>query len=137
MRPSAYLLDAGLLVGLLNRRDQHHMWARRTIDEINAPLITCEPALTETWHLTTRGGGNPLTLLDLAEGLNLEVRPIWNDRTRELLRQYTGRASVADAGLLMLAEEEGGRVVVTTDREDFSIYRIHGRQAVPALMPPA
>ena len=44
---------------------------------------------------------------------------------------YADRASVADASLLALAEEANGRVVVTTDREDFAVYRLHRRRAVP------
>ncbi len=54
-----------------------------------------------------------------------------------LLRRYADRISVADAALLALVEAEKGRVIVTTDREDFTVYRIHRRQVVPTLMPPA
>lgn len=137
MKASAYLLDAGPLVALLNRREQHHAWARRTLDALDAPALTCEAVLSEAWFLARRGGGNPIRLLELLSVLGAEVVPVWRPRTEEFLHHYADRASVADAALLMLAEAEVGRVVVTTDREDFSVYRIHRRRAVPALMPSA
>jgi uncharacterized protein len=136
MKASAYVLDTGPLVALLNRRDQHHKWARRTLDVLDAPLITCEAVLSEAWFLTRRGGGDPLRLLELVHTLDVDVIPAWTNRTEELLRRYSDRASVADAALLALAEVDADRVIVTTDREDFSLYRIHRRRTVAALMPP-
>ena len=137
MSASAYLLDAGPLVAVLNRRDEHHAWARDTLDALDAPFLTCEAVLSEAWFLTRRGGGDPTRVLDLAGALGAEVVPGWSDRTSAILRRYAGRASVADACLLALAESDPRRVVVTTDRADFAIYRLQRRRAVPALVPPA
>ncbi|MEX1054725.1 MAG: PIN domain-containing protein [Rhodothermales bacterium] len=137
MKASAYLLDAGPLVALLNRREQHHAWARRTLDVLDAPLLTCEAVLSEAWFLTRRGGGDPVRLWELIRVLEVEVVPAWSLGAEKFLRRYADRASVADATLLALAESDADRVVVTTDREDFSVYRIHRRRRVPVLMPPA
>lgn len=131
------MLDTGPLVALLNRRDRYHHWAVRTIDALEVPLITSEPVLSEAWFLLGRGGGDPLRLLELMHVLEMHVLPVWGARLEALLRRYANRISVADASLLALVEAETGRIVVTTDREDFSIYRIHRRRGVPALMPPA
>ncbi len=137
-RTRAYLLDAGPLVALLNRRDFHHQWARHTITaDGEVPFLTCEAVLSEAWFITRRGGGDPSRVVDLVRALGADVVPAWSPRMEAFLRRYAGRASVADAALLALAEAEEGRVVVTTDRTNFSIYRIHGRNAVPALMPPS
>ncbi len=134
---SAYLLDAGPLVAALDEDDQHHAWARRTLDTLDAPLLTCEAVLLEAWFLARRGGGgDPVCVLELAHVLGVEVVPAWGDRTEAFLRRYADRARVADAALPALAEAETARIVVTTDREDFSVYRIHRRRAVPTLMPP-
>ena len=133
---TAYLLDAGPLVALANRRDQHRAWALRTLDRLDAPVLTCEAVLSEAWFLTRRGGGDPTRVLDFVTALDAQVVPAWRPRTDEILRRYADRASVADASLLALAEEAEGRVVVTTDREDFAVYRLHRRRAVPALVPP-
>lgn len=132
----AYLLDAGPLAAALNRRDQHYAWARRTLDRLDAPVLTCEAVVSEAWFLAERGRADPTRVLDLLALLDATVLPAWQTRTEAFLRQYSERASVADAGLLALAEQEDGRVVVTTDREDFAVYRIHRRRAVPALVPP-
>lgn len=136
MTPSGYLLDAGPLVALLNRRETHHEWAVRVLDTLEAPLFTCEAVLSEAWFLTRRGGGDPTKLLDVLQLLQVDVLPVWSARLGDVLRRYANRVSIADASLLVLAEADAHRVVVTTDREDFSIYRLHRRQHVPALMPP-
>lgn len=136
VKASAYLLDAGPLIAVLDEDDQHHAWAYRTLDALDAPVFTCEAVLSEAWFLARRGGAEPARVLELVRILGAEVVPAWGPRTEEILRRYGNRASVADASLLTLAEEDG-RVVVTTDREDFTVYRIHRRRVVPTLMPPA
>jgi predicted nucleic acid-binding protein len=133
---SAYLIDAGPLVSLLNRRDVHHKWARLALAELDAPLLTCEAVVSEAWFLVKRDGGRPEHVLDLLAALEVRVVAGWGERADELLRRYSERGSVADASLLALAEQKRGRVVVTTDRKDFSVYRIHRNQSVPVLMPP-
>jgi predicted nucleic acid-binding protein len=132
----AYLLDAGPLVAAYDADEEHHTWAVRTLDRLDAPVLTCEAVLSEAWFLAKRGGQDPARVLDLAAALGTEVVPAWGPRADEIARRYADRASVADASLLALAEAEDGRVVVTTDREDFSVYRLHRRRAVPALVPP-
>ncbi len=75
MSVSAYILDTGPLVALLNRRDRYHAWAVRTVDALEAPLITCEPVVSEAWFLIRRGGGNPFRLLELMRVLEVHVAP--------------------------------------------------------------
>lgn len=134
---AAYVLGTGPIVAVLDRSDQHHVWAREALNALDAPILTCEPVVAEAWFLARRGGGDPTRVLDLLAALDAQVVPVWRPRTDAILRRYAARASVADASLLALAEEADGRAVVTTDREDFAVYRIHTRQAVPALAPPA
>jgi predicted nucleic acid-binding protein len=56
-------------------------------------------------------------------------------RVQELMKQYSDvPISLADACLVCIAEQHRDSVIVTTDR-DFRIYRKHGRQAIPVLMP--
>jgi len=130
-----YLLDAGPLIALLDRGDRHHSWALQTVDELRAPLLTCEPVLSEAWFLARRGGADPTRVVDLVERLPVRVLPAWGPSAVTFLRKYADRCSVADAALLALAEADAARVVVTTDVEDFSVYRIGERRVVPALMP--
>lgn len=45
------LLDTGSLVALLNRRDNFHEWAKLQWQEIQPPLLTCEPVIAEACFL--------------------------------------------------------------------------------------
>ena len=51
----------------------------------------------------------------------------------QLLSRYD-RMDFADASLVLLAEKTGIREVLTVDRRDFSVYRLHGK-ARPTLLP--
>jgi predicted nucleic acid-binding protein len=49
-------------------------------------------------------------------------------RIRELMIKYADRPiDLADAALVRVAEREGIRKIFTVDRNDFTVYRIHGR----------
>jgi hypothetical protein len=41
------IADTGPLVALLNRREQHHEWAREQFSLVRPPLWTCEVVLSE------------------------------------------------------------------------------------------
>jgi len=43
--------------------------------------------------------------------------------------------SLADACLVRMTELDGSRAVMTLDG-DFLLYRRHGRQVIPVMMPP-
>ena len=56
-------------------------------------------------------------------------------RSRALLRKYADvPMSVADACLVRMAEVTAHSTVLTLDR-GFRVYRKHGRQVIPLLMP--
>ncbi len=134
---SALLVDTGPLLALVNRRDRHYEWVRTLLAGYTGRLFTCEAVLSEAWFLAQSRLAPPTTLLDLLDRLPLEVVPAWPPRVLALLRKYADRPmDVADACLVALAEEKEGRVVLTIDREDFSLYRLHSQQNVPTLMPP-
>ena len=71
----AYLLDAGPLAAAVNRRDQHHAWAVRTLDRLDAPILTCEAVVSEAWFLARRGRGDAAAVLDLIAALDAQVVP--------------------------------------------------------------
>lgn len=53
------LLDTGPLVAFLNRRDNHHRWARKVLGEIAPPLLTCESVLSEACFLLSGSPEGP------------------------------------------------------------------------------
>ena len=48
------LLDTGSLVALLNRRDNFHEWAKLQWQEIEPPLLTCEPVISSSTLLNIK-----------------------------------------------------------------------------------
>lgn len=66
MTATTVVVDAGPLVALLNRREQHHAWVAARLGELPAPLVTCEAALAEAAYLlreTDRGGQALMALI--------------------------------------------------------------------------
>ena len=53
-----------------------------------------------------------------------------------LLEKYADvPMSLADACLVRMAEHYDDAVVLTLDRNDFAIYRQHGKKKIPLLVP--
>jgi len=134
----AAILDTGPLVAFLNRRDRFHAWAVAQLDGIEPPLLTCEPVLSEVCFLLRHDPAGPAAVLDLVHDDLLRVGLHVPDEIvalRRLVRRYAELPiSLADACLIRLAELNAGSVLLTLD-SDFKIYRMHGRQVVPTLMP--
>ena len=130
------LVDAGFVVALLSRRDTHHRWAIAQAERLSPPWATCEAALSEAFHLLGPRGAPALRALlhrrAVVVGFHVDdhVGPVLR-----LLEKYDDvPASLADASLVRMTEILADPVVLTTDA-DFHIYRRHGRQAVPCVVP--
>jgi predicted nucleic acid-binding protein len=133
---ASVIVDAGFLVALLSKRDSHHEWAVRTAERFPPPWRTSESALSEAYHLAGRTGLAALNALlerrAAVVALNLDDH---TDAVVRFLTKYRDvPASLADATLVRLTETVGRPVLLTTD-SDFRVYRRHGRQVVPCVMP--
>ena len=127
MAPSA-LVDAGFLVALISRRDAFHGWAVSQAPRLPPPWMTCEAALSEASHLLGRNGTPGLALMlrrgavvcgfHFADDMDAADVPI----------------SFADACLVRMTETLNDPMLLTTDA-DFRIYRRHGRQIIPCVLP--
>ena len=53
----AAIVDTGPLVAFLDRTERHHGWVAGRIEELDAPLLVCEPVLAEAMHLLARSQG--------------------------------------------------------------------------------
>jgi predicted nucleic acid-binding protein len=126
------LLDTGALVSLLDRHQRDHAACARFFESWSGTVLSSEAVLTEASHLLGRTPGGRRACLDffLAEGAVLvPATPASLRRARELIEQYGSLPmDYADATLVVLAEEIGTDLVFTTDRRDFGVYRIRGRQ---------
>jgi len=132
----AVIADTGPIVAFLNARDRHHEWAVRRFSELRAPLLTCEAVLSEACFVLRAVRGGPEAVIDLVHrgalalpfSLEQEASSI-----RKLLVKYRDvPMSLADACLVRLSEQHAESAVVTLDG-DFSVYRRHGRQAIPLI----
>ena len=130
------LVDAGFLVALISRRDSNHIWAVAQARRLAPPWTTCEAVLSEAIHLLGARGAASLTAL-LHRG-SVVCRFQFAEDVEAVLRLLDKYADVpisfADAWLVRMAETLNAPVVLTTDA-DFRIYRRHGRQAIPCVLP--
>src|SRR4051812_13049420 len=116
------IVDAGFLVALLNRRDNHHQWAVSQATVQPPPWRTCEAVLSEAFHLIGNPGARALSALlqrravTTSFQLDDDVEPVLN-----LLQKYANvPMSLADACLVRMTEKLLDPMVLTTD-SDFRI----------------
>jgi predicted nucleic acid-binding protein len=133
------IADAGPLVALLDRGERHHPWAVDQVRRLEAPLLVCEPVLTEAMFLLTRLPVAQDALLGLLEDGALRVGFHVGEQVpalRELHRKYRDRPmSLADACVVRMAELFERHQVFTLD-SDFAVYRKHGKKPIPLIVPP-
>lgn len=131
------IVDTGPLVAILNAKDRHHSWAAEQFGGLAAPLLTCEAVLSEAAYLVRNLIGAPEALLELvARGV---VEPTFRlvdevASVKALVKRY--RRDLADACLVRMTELHPECVVFTIDTEIRDVYRRHGRQVIPTLLPP-
>jgi uncharacterized protein len=138
MAATKVLLDAGAVIGYLNRKDQHHGWAVESWSALTEPLWTCEAVLSEViFNLQSEGTTLDSILHYLESGIIRLDFSMEENRADvlNLLRKYADQPmSLADACLVRMAELNDNCQVFTTDR-DFLVYRRKGRSVIPLLAP--
>jgi predicted nucleic acid-binding protein len=130
------LVDAGFLVTLLSRRDGYHRWAVIQAKRFSPPWRTCEAALSEAFHLLGVRGAPALSGL-LRRGAVISTFELAGnlEAVLKVMAKYANLpASLADACLVRMTETIDRPIVLTTDT-DFRLYRRHGRQVVPCILP--
>jgi predicted nucleic acid-binding protein len=132
------IVDTGPLVAFLDRAERHHRWVAERIEELEAPLLTCEPVLTEASYLLARYPRAQDALFDLLQNGALSLAFRIEEHVgplRKLLQRYRDRPiSVADACIVRMAEVHERHAVLTLD-SDFSVYRKHGRVPLAVIHP--
>lgn len=131
--------DTGPLVAFFDRSERYHRWTADRIEELDAPLLVCEPVLTETTYLFARFPRAQDALFDLLQNGALAVAFRLEEHVgvlHRLLRKYRDTPmSLADACIIRMPEIHEDRRVLTLD-SDFTIYRRRGRLLMhPSAMP--
>lgn len=134
------IADTGFWLALANRRDRFHEEAKAALERVREPLVSTWPVVAETCHLLLgRLGaeGQKKFVQSLAAGaldvfdLRLEHLP----RIIALIDSYADLPmDLADASLVILAEELGHGRILSTDRRDFRTYRWKQHQPFENLL---
>ncbi len=132
------IADTGILVGLLDKRDQYHEWAKQVAKRYKSPFYTCEAVVTEAVYLlNSRAGVQAVArLLDFFEAdlVKIDFRiESHTSRITTLMQRYENvPMDYADACVVVMAEQEKYRehLILTTDAQDFRIYRRNGRETL-------
>lgn len=132
----AVLVDTGPLVAIIDRSDKNHKKCRDALISIHEPLCTVWPVITEAVYLLDFSAKAQNAILELIER---EVTIVQIDihgltRVRELMTKYADLPmDLADAALVVAAEQTRSNKVLTLDARDFNIYRPKGFQRFEIL----
>ena len=134
------IADTGFWLALANSKDRQHDKAREALELYQEPLITTWPVMTETCHLLLNRLGvmAELAFLKSYERGAFNIFPLQEEHTDRLIRLMTRYADLpmdlADASLVILAEEYGDGRILSTDERDFKTYRWKNRKPFENLM---
>jgi uncharacterized protein len=134
------IVDTGPLVAFFDRAEQHHDWVAERFEELEAPLLVCEPVLAETMYLLARYPKAQDVLLEFIHNGALSIAFRIDEHVgalRNLLRKYQDiPMSLADACIVRMSEIHERHSVLTLD-SDFLVYRKHGRASLTIIHPTA
>jgi uncharacterized protein len=132
------IVDTGPMVAFFDRAERHHRWVAERVEELEAPLLVCEPVLTEAMYLLARYPRAQDALLELLENgaLNIAFHIEENvGALRKLSQKYRDRPmSLADTCVVRMAEIHERHAILTLDA-DFSVYRKHGHVPLTLIHP--
>jgi predicted nucleic acid-binding protein len=133
---ASVIVDASFLVALFSDKDVNHGWAASELKRFPPPWKTCEAALCEAFHLV--GSQATRALVTTIRRTAVTCGFQFGEHATEVLRLMEKYEDVpmsfADACLVRMTEMHSNPILLTTDT-DFRIYRRHGRQVVPCIMP--
>ena len=120
------LLDTGVIVALLDRSEGAHRVCADAVQQLEAPLLTCEAVIAESCYLLRNlSGASEAVIENIAAGIFQVAFQLSQEATsvKQVLRKYRDRKiDLADACLIRLADIFETGDILTLDR-DFTIYR--------------
>jgi predicted nucleic acid-binding protein len=135
------IADTGFWLAVANVSDEAHVVAVAALRRVRARLITTWPVLTETCHLLANRLGVDAELAFVRSARDgafdiFALQPTHLPRIETLMEKYRDLPmDLADASLVLLAEELGSGEILTTDRRDFRTYRWKARKPFRNLLP--
>ena len=125
------IADTGFFFALGNRQDKFHQKAKQCLQKLEEPIITTYPVIIETSYLLAERCNQSIQfkfleqfIQDRVNIFSLEIHHL--ERCLGLMKQYADLPmDLADASLVVVAEELDEARILTTDQRDFNIYRFH------------
>jgi len=140
---NSLIVDSGFWFALANPKDRHHPLARSALDKFQSLLfVTTWPVITESCYLIGQRVGHEAQLKFLhniqAGGSDLFHIQDWHwSRLVQLMHRYRNLPmDLADASLVILAENLGHGRILSTDQRDFQSYRWKNHEPFDNLLLP-
>lgn len=134
------IVDTGYLVALLDKNDGFHRRALQFSSTQPQGWITTWPVITETMYFLMERIGMECAISLLDDVKSGAIR-VWDvpmqqiDQMQSLMRRYKSLPmDLADASLVLLAEQLGSGRILTTDQRDFGAYRWKNRKPFEDVM---
>lgn len=126
---NSIIADTGFWVAIGSKKDQFHHIAISVAKSLPFDPITTWPVMTEACYLLQKYQGTQAaqSFLFQIEQNNIDIfqiETIHLARARRLIKKYSDLPmDLADASLVILAEELGHGRILSTDQRDFDAYR--------------
>lgn len=135
------LTDTGYWLALANIRDKHHQHALDATKSIDPDLLITWPVATETCYLisTRLNPDASIRFVEIMENSTniFELKKSHIPRIQRLMEKYRDLPmDLADASLVIAAEDMGQGNILSTDRRDFNTYRWKNRNLFNNLLFP-
>lgn len=126
MESSHFIIDASVFVALYRDIDAQHSEAFRTMNELLERTLVVHPyIIQETATVLTYKCGVAVAnrfLADIAVATNVIIPAVDVRRDMQTFVSIGSRISFADAALIALAKQTGGKIV-TFDKQILSIFK--------------
>jgi uncharacterized protein len=121
------LIDTGPLVAFFDASDNYHRTCLDILKDLDAPLLTVWPVLTEAFYLLNFSWKAQDNLWEFIVRGGIEIVELQTsamERSRVLMSKYRDLPmDLADATLVVVAETRKIKSIFTLDHKDFSLYR--------------
>lgn len=138
MNNAPVIADAGVIIGLIYKRDQWHEWALDQAKHLAPPFFTCEAAITEACFLLQDISDGEQNVLGMIADGYLQINFSLSDEAdsvKALMKKYDNvPMSLADACIVRMSDLIKNSVVYTVDG-DFLIYRNGGGKKISLIYP--
>lgn len=141
---NSLIVDSGFWVALANKKDKHHLLAKQALSRFSDfVFVVTWPIIVEASHLLQKRVGfkAQMSFLQGIESGGAEIFHIDTIRylgdMNILMQKYRDLPmDLADASLVILAEEIGHGRILSTDQRDFRTYRWKNHKPFENLLLP-